>query len=107
MNFLSSLPRLVVSRVPLPESLLHIDSGSDGEDDPVGDSKVSAAEFGPYGSSGASGGGITSCAISGDGSAAARSGTATAPRVVDRLRRTRAAAAISSSTALPEGNIAT
>lgn len=86
--------------MPLPESLLHIDYGSDGEDDVVEHIKVSAASIGH--SVGGSGVG-SSAATSGEGSAAgSRSNAAPAPRVVDRLRRTRAAAAISSAAAVSE-----
>ena len=87
--------------MPLPESLLHDDSGSesDGEDDHVERSRVSAGSF--KHSDGAKSGGsldnIRSRASSvdddGDDSGPATGRSSSGPRVVDRLRRTRAAAA--------------
>lgn len=83
-------------RVPLPESLLNDESGSDSDvdnnsnhrRDPVERSEVAAGSFSH--SSSAGGSSSRSSSSCGDGS----SGSAVAaPRVVDRLRRTRAAAA--------------
>lgn len=90
--------------MPLPESLLHDDSGSESseEDDNVERTRVSAGSF-KHSESAKSGLNLDSSSRSrassvdedgdedGDGSAAGRSNTG--PRVVDRLRRTRAAAA--------------
>lgn len=88
-------------RVPLPESLLHDDSGSEsgGEDDPVERSMISAGSF--RHSEGAESGGkldngrsrASSIDEYGGDTSTSAGRSNTGPHVVDRLRRTRAAAA--------------
>lgn len=82
--------------MPLPESLLNDDSGSDSDGesnskdrrDPVERSEVAAGSFNH---SSVGGGSSRSSSAGGDGGGSGAG--AAAPRVVDRLRRTRAAAA--------------
>eukprot|EP00752_Nemacystus_decipiens_P006467 g5823.t1 len=94
----------LLHRVPLPESLLHDDSGSESEgvDDHVERSGISAGSFKHsddaksatnLNSSRSRGSSVDNDGDDDDGSATARSSTG--PHVVDRLRRTRAAAAAS------------
>lgn len=105
-NFLKSLALILRAlpefrRVPLPESLLHDDSASesDGEDDHVKRSRVSAGSF--KHSDGAKSGGnldnsrsrASSVEDDGDDNGSVTGRSSAGPRVVDRLRRTRAAAA--------------
>nr|AML79040.1 putative LOV domain-containing protein [Petalonia fascia] len=86
----------LLHRVPLPESLLNDDSGSDSDGeinskdrrDPVERSEVAAGSFNH---SSVGGGSSRSSSAGGDGGGSGAG--AAAPRVVDRLRRTRAAAA--------------
>eukprot|EP00903_Cladosiphon_okamuranus_P008784 g8415.t1 len=88
----------LLHRVPLPESLLHDDSDSenDGEDDHVERSRVSSGSFKHSddvkpGLNLDSSSRSRASSVDSDGDGAGRSNTG--PRVVDRLRRTRAAAA--------------
>ncbi|CAN0398272.1 unnamed protein product [Ectocarpus fasciculatus] len=86
----------LLHRVPLPESLLHDDSDSDndGHDDHrVSRAEVAAGSSGQSSSTGGGAGRGRSSSISGDVADKAAAAAASS-RIVDRLHRTRAAAAI-------------